>query len=332
MFSHLLILNVKRKIDTILDQVGNRMIAGLLCLALSVMLTGCSLSGSGYLSQVAERPSKAMVVDVPFFAQKELQCGPAALAMVLNWSGVDLQPSDLSAEVYTPGLEGSLQSSLIGSARRHGRVAYTITGIESLMAEISAGHPVIVLVNLGFSWFPQWHYAVVIGYDQGKEEVILHSGLIANQILSSWTFKNIWRRGEDWGLLVLPPDRLPEVAEEDEWLTAVAGLEHVEQWPASAIGYATALERWEESFVAWMGLGNSLYNLHDLDSAAEAFYQATLVQPENGMPFNNWAHVLAEQGKRQEALTAAQRAVDLGGPFHDTFVQTLEEIKRLTTD
>ena len=332
MFSRLLILNVKRKIDTVLDQVGSRMIAGLLCLALSVMLTGCSLSRSGYLSQVAERPSKAMVVDVPFFAQKELQCGPAALAMVLNWSGVDLQPSDLSAEVYTPGLEGSLQSSLIGSARRHGRVAYTITGIESLMAEISAGHPVIVLVNLGFSWFPQWHYAVVIGYDQGKEEVILHSGLIANQILSSWTFKNIWRRGEDWGLLVLPPDRLPEVAEEDEWLTAVAGLEHVGQWPASAIGYATALERWEESFVAWMGLGNSLYNLHDLDSAAEAFYQATLVQPENGMPFNNWAHVLAEQGKRQEALTAAQRAVDLGGPFHDTFVQTLEEIKRMATD
>jgi hypothetical protein len=332
MFSHLLILNVKRKIDTVLDQVGNRMIAGLLCLALSLMLTGCSVSRPGYLTQVSERPSKAMVADVPFFAQEELQCGPAALAMVLNWSELDLQPSDLSTEVYTPGLKGSLQSSLIGSARRHGRVAYSITGIESLMAEISAGHPVIVLVNLGFSWFPQWHYAVVIGYDQGKEEVILHSGLIANEILSSWTFKNIWRRGEYWGLLVLPPDRLPEVAEEDEWLTAVAGLENVGQWSASAIGYATALKRWQKSFVAWMGLGNSLYNLHDLDSAAEAFYQATLVQPENGMPFNNWAHVLAEQGKRQEALTAAQRAVDLGGPFHDTFVQTLEEIKRLTTD
>ena len=273
-----------------------------------------------------------MVVDVPFFAQEELQCGPAALAMVLNWSGVALQPSDLSKEVYTPGLKGSLQSSLIGSARRHGRVAYPITGIESLIAEISAGHPVVVLVNLGFSWYPRWHYAVVIGYDQGKEEIILHSGLIANEILSSWTFKNIWRRGEYWGLLVLPPDRLPEVAEEEEWLTAVAGLENAGQWPASAIGYATALKRWEESFVAWMGLGNSLYNLHDLDSAAEAFYQATLVQPENGMPFNNWAHVLAEQGKRQEALTAAQRAVDLGGPLHDTFVQTLEEIRLMTTD
>jgi hypothetical protein len=50
------------------------------------------------------------------------------------------------------------------------------------------------------------------------------------------------------------------------------------------------------------------------------------------MPFNNWAHVLAEQGKRQEAVTAAQRAVDLGGPFRDTFVQTLEEIRLMTTD
>lgn len=332
MFSHLLLPKIRHKIDTVLSQVGSRMIAGLLFSALCLILTGCSLSGSGYLSQVSDRPSKAMVVDVPFFAQEELQCGPAALAMVLNWSGVALQPSDLSVEVYTPGLKGSLQSSLIGSARRHGRVAYPITGIESLIAEISAGHPVVVLVNLGFSWYPRWHYAVVIGYDQGKEEIILHSGLIANEILSSWTFKNIWRRGEYWGLLVLPPDRLPEVAEEEEWLTAVAGLENAGQWPASAIGYATALKRWEESFVAWMGLGNSLYNLHDLDSAAEAFYQATLVQPENGMPFNNWAHVLAEQGKRQEALTAAQRAVDLGGPFHDTFVQTLEEIKRITTD
>jgi hypothetical protein len=45
------------------------------------------------------------------------------------------------------------------------------------------------------------------------------------------------------------------------------------------------------------------------------------------MAFNNLAHVLAEQGRLQEALTAAQRAVDLGGPFIDTFRQTLEEVK-----
>ena len=76
-----------------------------------------------------------------------------------------------------------------------------------------------------------------------------------------------------------------------------------------------------------MGLGNSKYKLGDLDSSADAFQQATLIQPENGMAYNNWAHVLAEQGKLDEALLAAQYAVDLSGPFQDTFRNTLNEIK-----
>jgi len=267
-----------------------------------------------------------MVVGVPFFAQDEFQCGPAALAMVLDWSGLSVQPSDLTPEVYSPGLEGSLQSALIGSARRHGRVAYPITGSEALLVEVAAGHPVIVLVNLSFFWYPKWHYAVVIGFDQPQGEILLHSGRTAGEILSARIFMNLWKRSEYWGLLVLPPDQLPVSAEEVAWLTAVAGLENTEQWQAAAIGYATALNRWKTSFAAWMGLGNSRYRLHDLDGSAEAFHQATLLQPENGLAFNNLAHVLAEQGKHQEALSAAQRAVALGGPFLDTFRQTLEEI------
>ena len=327
MFIPLLTTRVNRKQALNVSQVGNRLIADLLFLVLCIVLAGCSLNPSGYLSQSPERPPKAIIEDVPFFAQDELQCGPASLAMALNWSGVAVEPSDLTPEVFTPGLKGSLQNSLIGSARRHGRVAYPITGIEPLMTEISAGHPVIVLVNLGFSWYPQWHYAVVIGYDQTKEEVILHSGLTAGKILGFWTFNNIWKRSEYWGLLILPPDRLPKVVEEDKWLTAVAGLENAEQWQAATTGYASALKRWDRSFIAWMGLGNSKYKLGDLDSSADAFQQATLIQPENGMAYNNLAHVLAEQGKLDEALLAAQYAVDLSGPFQDTFRNTLKEIK-----
>lgn len=312
-----------------LSQVGNQFIAGLLFLATCTVLAGCSLTPSSYFPERFGKPTRAMVENVPFFAQDELQCGPAALAMVLNWSGVTVTPPDLSTEVYTPGLKGSLQSSLIGSARRHGRVAYPFTGVEELMTEISVGHPVVVLLNLGFFWYPKWHYAVVIGYDQEEEEVILHSGLTAGETISFWTFNNIWKRSNYWGLLVLPPDRLPVLANEKEWLTAVAGLENAEQWHASSIGYVTALKRWEKSFIAWMGLGNSKYNLHELDSSADAFYHATRLQPENGLAYNNLAYVLAKQGKMDEALTAAQQAVDLKGPFQGTFLQTLKEIQKM---
>lgn len=326
MFSPLLTASVKLKSILGMIRVGSRLIAGLLFLLLPISLLSCALIPTGQLPQKRGGPAKAMVEDVPFFAQEKLQCGPAALAMALNWSGTTLQPSDLTAEVFSPELEGSLQSAMINATRKHGRVAYPISGSEALLEELSAGNPVIVLVNLSFFWYPKWHYAVVIGYDQQQGEVVLHSGLNAGEVLSSRTFMNIWRRSEYWGLLVLPPDRLPAGGKETKWLAAVAGLEKAGQWQAAAIGYDAALTRWN-SFAAWMGLGNSRYRLNELNGSAEAFRQATLLQPENGMAFNNLAHVLSEQGKQQEALAAARRAVELGGPFVATFRQTFEEIK-----
>lgn len=327
MFFPLLPTGTKRQSQSHFLQAGSQVIVGLLSLALSIVLSGCSLLSTGPLLQTSNRPARAIVANVPFFAQEELQCGPAALAMTLNWSGIAVQPSALVPEVFTPDLKGSLQSAMVGATRRHGRVAYPISGSEDLLAEVSAGHPVIVLVNLGLSWYPKWHYAVVIGFDQERKEIILHSGLTASEHLSFRVFLNIWGRSEYWGLLVLPPDRLPAKVGEGDWLEAVAGLEGSGQWQGAAIGYNAALKRWPNSFVAWMGLGNSRYTLHDLAGSAEAFRRATLLQPENGIPFNNLAQVLSNQGKRTEALAAAQRAVDLGGPLLDNFRQTLEEIK-----
>ncbi|MEJ2470328.1 MAG: PA2778 family cysteine peptidase [Desulfuromonadales bacterium] len=186
----------------------------------------------------------------------------------------------------------------------------------------------IVLVNLGLAWLPKWHYAVVIGYDQKKQDIILHSGLNKSEVLSFWTFTNIWKRGHYWGLLVLPPNQMPESVEEGRWLESVAGLENTQQWQAAAVGYAAATERWHDSFIAWMGLGHSQYQLQDFKAAGEAFQQASSIQPRNGMAWNNLAHVLAQQGKFDAALDAAQRAVDLGGPLQETYQQTFADIQQ----
>ena len=207
-------------------RAGSRTIAGLFFFLLLGSLTGCGLLLGGRLPQSPAGPAAARIDGVPFFPQDELQCGPAALAMVLNWSGVAVQPAELTPEVFTPGRKGSLQSALIGAARRHGRVAYPLRGSEALLAEVAAGHPVIALVNLAFAWYPKWHYAVVIGYDQEQGEVILHSGRTANEHLSARVFMNIWQRSDYWGLLVLPPAHLPATVEEQPWLAAVAGLEN----------------------------------------------------------------------------------------------------------
>jgi tetratricopeptide (TPR) repeat protein len=264
---------------------------------------------------------------VPFFPQEEYQCGPASLAMALAWSGLQIDAAELTSQVYTPSLKGSLQPAMIASARRHGRVAYPISGANALLNEIAAGHPVIVLQNLGLSWVPAWHYAVVIGYDLDKAVIVLHSGITNRQTTALKTFENTWSRSKHWGLVVLPPNRLPATAEENSYVKAVVGLERAQQWPAAVEGYKTALRRWPQNFSAHIGLSNSYYAQDDLKSAQKVLQKTTILFPEEGVAFNNLAHVLWKQGKKQEAITAAHRAVMLGGPHVEKYQKTLEEIQ-----
>lgn len=294
----------------------------------ALILSGCAVWQRGDWPQdLAGTPPQREIVSVPFFPQDEYQCGPAALAMVLAWSGLDVKPAELTEKVYTASLQGSLQPAMIAGARRSGRLAYVISGTETLIREIAAGHPVIVLQNLGLSWIPVWHYAVAVGYDTPRDEVILHSGLDARQRLSMPVFQNTWARAGDWGLLVLPPGELPATATEGRFVEAVLGLEKAKQPAAAVQGYRAALNHWPQNLPAVMGLGNSYYALGDLKNSEAAFRQATESHPHEGAAFNNLAHVLLAQGRRQDALDAARQAVALGGPHQSVFRKTLEEIQ-----
>ncbi len=272
-------------------------------------------------------PDRYVLNSVLFYPQKAYQCGPAALAMALEWSGVPSNPEVLVPEVFTPSRKGSLQSTMIAASRRHGRIAYSVSGPDALLAELSAGHPVIVLQNLGLSWFPAWHYAVVIGYDLRKAVIVLHSGITPRKQISLRLFENTWSRSDYWGLLVLPPSQLPATATEREYISAILGLEKTSQWKAAVEGYETALKRWPDSLLAHIGLGNSYYALGDFESAEKIFREATCYYPTEGSVFNNLAQVLWKQGKNQEALRAAYKAVKLGGPLANKYQKTLEEIK-----
>jgi tetratricopeptide (TPR) repeat protein len=128
-------------------------------------------------------------------------------------------------------------------------------------------------------------------------------------------------------MVVLSPDRLPFTAEEIPYLQAVAPLERLARWPEAATAYNTALKRWPKSLAAQVGLGNSRYALGDVSGAEEAFRQATQEHPEAAVAFNNLAQALADRNKWPEARTAAQRAVELGGPQIETFRETLKQIE-----
>ena len=275
----------------------------------------------------AEVPASVELDTVPFYPQDAYQCGPATLAMALTWSGTAITPEELKDQVYTPSLKGSLQLAMVSATRRHGKIAYQFNGPESIFPEIAAGHPVIILQNLGLSWAPVWHYAVVIGYDVPQQDVILRSGTTKRKVMPYGLFNNTWARSNYWGLMVLEPNQIPVSAKENDFLNAVVGLEKAEQYQAAVTGYQTALTRWPNSLNALMGLGYSYYKLGDLKGAETAFREASQSHPLSAPAFNNLAHVLLEQGRKQEALAAAKKAVALGGPLKSESEKTLLEIR-----
>ncbi len=246
--------------------------------------------------------------------------------MLLSWNGEEVALSDLTEQVYSPSLKGSLQPSIIAAARRNGYLAFPIKGQKALLAELEKGHPVLVLQNLGFSWFPRWHYAVAIGYDRKLGTVFLHSGKQAELKMSAYVFARTWARSNNWGLVILAPGILPATAYELSYLTAASGLERANQGEAASLAYRAAIQRWPTSYIAWMGFGNSLYSINDLEGAVGAFRQAALLQPNSGVALNNLATALAAAGKKKEALDAIAKAIDMGGELRERFLQTQHEI------
>ncbi len=307
-------------------------IARLLGACLLLALGACAAPQTAQLVQdPGDLPPRAEVDEVPFFAQERYYCGPAALAMVLAWSGLPVTQEDLVPQVYTPGREGSLQSDVLTAARRNGRLAVPVETLPDMLAEIAAGHPVLVFQNLSLDWYPQWHYAVAIGYDLEARVLILHSGLQARRETPLDTFEHTWKRGDYWALVVLPPDRLPARAEETEVLRAAAGLERSRRLDEAATAYGTILGRWPDSLGALMGLGNVSYAKGDLAAAEAAFRRAIAAHPGAPAPWNNLAYVLLGLDRTNEAIAAAREAVRLAGDEAAPYRETLDEITGLTS-
>jgi len=274
-------------------------------------------------------PRHVDLTEVPFFAQEEFQCGPASLAMSLNAAGIKVTPEVLKPEVYLPDRHGSLQVEMLAAARRHGAISYQLAPeLNDMLREISAGTPVVILQNLAFGWYPVWHYAVAVGYDLDRAEIILRSGTEQRQLLPMATFEYTWARSDYWAMVAMPPGKIPETAEETAFIGAVSAAEKIADPERVLSTYIAALNRWPGNLTALIGIGNIAYKLHDLGQAERAFSQAVKDHPDSVAAYNNLAQTLADQARYEEALEYARRAVSLGGPLSQTAQGTLADIER----
>lgn len=281
---------------------------------LPVALTGCSSLATSHLTHIApgEIPVQWELRETPFFPQEQNHCGPAALATLLNDRGIAVTPETLSRTTYLPGREGSLQIELMATARRYGQLVYPLSGgLDGLLREVAAGNPVLILQNQAFRWFPRWHYAVVVGYDLEQRELILRSGGERRWISGFTPFLSTWRRADEWGVVVLPPGRLPATAREEAYLRATLDLEQSQGPKTARPAIESAVARWPESTTAWLMLGNNAYAGDDWPGAVAAFRRAVTLAPDNPSAWNNFAYALLEGEHPERALEAIQRALSL---------------------
>ncbi len=281
-----------------------------------LLLTGCATPPqSAELQRIwpAQLPQQVLLDQVPFHPQEDLLCGPATLAMVAQAAGSSVTPEQLTPQVYLPGRQGALQTEMLAATRRQGLVAYPLKPeLQTVLTEVASGHPVLVLQNLSLPFKPMWHYAVVVGYDRTKQQVVLHSGTTERLVMPMSTFENTWARSSHWAMRASRPEQLPVSAQPDDWAVAVAALERSSPLAARS-AYATGLQKWPEHRISQLGLGNAAYALGQRAEAAQAFEATTRAHPDFADAWNNLAQVRLELGQLPAARLAAQKAVALGG-------------------
>lgn len=305
-----------------------RLAAGVFMLFLLTGLSGCASLVPQTMGLREAWPqgvaSRSELREVPFFAQQEYQCGPAALATTLVHAGSAVTPDELVKRVYLPGREGSLQAEMLAAPRRYGKLSYQIAPrFDDLLREVAAGNPVLVLQDNGAGPITNWHYAVVVGFDYPAGELYLRSGETRRLVVPFTVFEYTWKKSNYWAMVTMAPDRIPVTASEPAYLTAIAAMERVAEPGASFAAYSAALRRWPDNIAASIGLANRHYALGELKQAEAILRRTHGRHPESVAVTNNLAHTLSDLGRNEEALALiVQAAVPDGSPFAAAIIET----------
>ncbi len=293
-------------------------------------VTGCASDIRNMLSDLEQQRGDVELKQTPFYRQVTDQCGPSALAAILNSSGVTITPESLKSRIYIPGRQGALQIEMLAATRGYGRMPYLIdTNISALLGEVRAGRPVLVLQNLGSKRAPVWHYAVVVGYLADERRFILRSGDQKRQVTSASRFIRTWQRAGYWGVLALQPGEMPASADADKYVRSVAAVEAIGDFESAVAGYQAATERWPAHSLAWLGMGNAYYLQGNLDSAETAYKRLLSVDSDHLIALNNLSQVQIDRGCFDDASATLDTALSVA-KANTTIYRAIQESRRET--
>jgi len=235
-----------------------------------------------------------VVLDVPYVPQSEDMCGAAAVTMVFRyWGATDVRMSDFEPLVARDG-SGIAASDLHRAVSGMGWETVSFAGdLKAISDQLSRGRPVIALIAVGGGRF---HYVTVVGLLENA--VVFHDPAISPyQRTDTRDFEREWAESGYWTLLVLPPEgdstRADALGDEPAPATAWTADDDGACGPSVAEGVALARA------------GDGMAARRVLTAAATAC-------PASAAPPRELAALELKEGRAEEAVPLARRAVELG--------------------
>lgn len=157
------------------------------------------------------RAAKGFYLELPHVYQVDNYCGPAVLAMVLQYWGRSIDQYQL-AEHWTPfPKEGLSGAQLKEAAVKHGFKAYSFRGnIERVSGYLRKGMPVIAAVDSSSFARSSNHFVVLVGWDPAHRQWIVHDPAKGAYLRRrSRKFERRWAKLSFWSLVVVPAGASP---------------------------------------------------------------------------------------------------------------------------
>jgi ABC-type bacteriocin/lantibiotic exporter with double-glycine peptidase domain len=161
---------------------------------------------------------RCVIENVPHIWQIGGQCGPASMAMVLNYWGVEIGQNALALSMGTVKGTAPRMMSYYPKTMRFSVENYS-GSLEHIAQNISKGRPVIVMQWLNYRDKQEGsvgHYRVVTGYDWEKKLMFMndpnrkgHSRLDFTTFLDLWDMSLHPYGSGNWMLVTYRPQRNP---------------------------------------------------------------------------------------------------------------------------
>lgn len=145
----------------------------------------------------------ALIKGTLLIKQGTHECGPAALATVLKFYGMQVTLEEVREAVYSEKLKGTLTIDMLLYAKSLGLHARHYAGsIEDIKARLLEGKPLILFTMRTFGRMRLGHYIVVLGFNDADGTVIASMGRGRLEALTIDKLQRLWARGGFSTLLI----------------------------------------------------------------------------------------------------------------------------------